>query len=191
MSPSQRAAEEVLRLFRERGASQYGGEAVSQIEHGLQAATLAEREGATPTLIAAALLHDLGHLLHDLDDDAPERGVDDHHEDLGARWLAKRFPPEVVVPVRLHVAAKRYLCATEPDYFAGLSQPSVISLKLQGGPMTEAEARAFEADPHHKAAVSLRRWDDTAKDPLMETPPLEHFMALVRMAAQSFDGVAS
>src|SRR5579871_1803106 len=135
---------EIDRLFRERGRSRYGGEAVTQLEHALQAAALAEQEGARPALIAAALLHDVGHLLHDLPDDAPERDVDDRHESLAARWLAGRFGPEVVDPVRLHVAAKRYLCATAPGYLDGLSPPSLHSLELQGGPMSPGQARRFE-----------------------------------------------
>src|SRR5262245_38387505 len=103
--------DEVLALFRQRGGSQYGGEAVTQLEHARQAATFAEREGAAPALIAAALVHDVGHLLHELPDDAPDRGVDDRHETLAAAWLAQRFRPATVAPVAMHVAAKRYLCA--------------------------------------------------------------------------------
>lgn len=176
-------AREVLRLFREKGGSQYGGEAVSQLEHALEAAWFAEREGAPATAIVAALLHDVGHLLHDLPDDAPERGMDDLHEERAARWLARRFPDEVVAPVRLHVAAKRYLCATEPDYLATLSPPSVLSLRLQGGPMSAEEIAAFEANPHHAAAVALRRRDDRAKDPALKVPPLDHFVAYLERVA--------
>ncbi|MBI3863262.1 MAG: HD domain-containing protein [Planctomycetia bacterium] len=168
---------EVLTLFRERGGSQYGGEAVSQLEHALQAAYFAEQSGAGSPLIAAALLHDVGHLLHSLPDDAPDQGVDDRHEALAARWLKARFGPEVIEPVRLHVAAKRYLCATDADYTTELSPPSALSLKLQGGPMSDDEAREFAARPFCKAAVALRRWDDAAKVPEMKTPPLEHFAA--------------
>ncbi len=166
---------EVLRLFREHGDSEYGGEAVTQLEHALQAAVRAEKSGADSSLIAAALLHDVGHLLHNLPDDAPDQGVDDRHEELGGRWLESRFGPAVTEPVRLHVAAKRYLCAVEPGYFSELSRPSVISLELQGGPMSEEEAEAFEANPHYREAVSLRRWDDEAKVVGEQTPPLEAF----------------
>ncbi|MFT3920922.1 MAG: HD domain-containing protein [Myxococcales bacterium] len=113
----QPTTEEVLELFRRHGNSQYGGEAVTQLEHALQAATFAEREGALPALVAAALLHDVGHLLHDLPDDVPDQGVDDRHETLAAAWLAKRFRPPVVAPVAMHVAAKRYLCSVDPAYF--------------------------------------------------------------------------
>ena len=169
----------ILDLFRRKGASGYGGEAVTQEQHALQAATFAERDGADPALIVAALLHDVGHLLHDLPEDAPEHGVDDDHEDLAAQWLAGRFVNEVVAPVSMHVEAKRYLCAVEPEYLAILSIPSLTSLALQGGPMSPGEVRKFESRPHHQAAVRLRRWDDEAKDPELETPPIEHFAPLI------------
>lgn len=169
------STEEVLRLFRARGGSRYGGESVSQLAHALQAAQRAEAEGATPALIAAALLHDVGHLLHDLADDAPDQGVDDVHENLGAAWLAARFGSEVVQPVALHVAAKRYLCAVDDQYFGQLSPPSVQSLKLQGGRMSADEVRQFEQGPFFQDAARLRRWDDAAKVPGQITPKPEHF----------------
>lgn len=172
-------AEEIQRLFAAHGHSQYGGEAVSQQEHALQAALLAEREQAQPELIIAALLHDVGHLLHELPDDAPDRGIDDRHETLAAHWLAKRFGPEVVEPARLHVAAKRYLCATDAAYCRELSYPSALSLKLQGGPMTPDEVREFESQPHFESAVRLRRWDDAAKLAGLETPDVGHYMKYV------------
>ncbi|MEO1496215.1 MAG: phosphonate degradation HD-domain oxygenase [Planctomycetota bacterium] len=180
------SAAEIYRLFEVRGASLYGGEGVTQLEHGLQAAMLAEQEGADPALIVAALLHDVGHLLHDLPDDAPDNGVDDVHEALGADWLRSRFPPEVLEPVQQHVASKRYLCATEQGYWDALSEPSKVSLELQGGPMNAAEVDAFEQGEHFEACVRLRRWDDLAKVVGLETPPLEHFMTLVdRVALRS------
>ncbi|HVX10301.1 MAG TPA: HD domain-containing protein [Pirellulales bacterium] len=172
-------AEEIVGLFAARGDSQYGGEAVSQQEHALQAAMFAERENADGALIVAALLHDVGHLLHDLPDDAPEQGTDDRHEVLAAHWLAKRFGPEVVEPARLHVTAKRYLCAVDGSYQRELSAPSVLSLKLQGGPMTPEEVREFESQPHFEAAVRLRRWDDAAKIVGLATPDVRHFMRYV------------
>ncbi len=153
----------VIALFAMHGSSEYGGEAVTQEEHALQCAELAAADGAPATLIAAALLHDIGHLLHDLPADAPERGIDDLHEALGGRWLESRFVPAVTEPVRLHVAAKRYLCATEPAYEAALSEPSRISLGLQGGPFTPDEIMAFETNPFWRDALRLRRWDDTGK----------------------------
>lgn len=174
---------EVLQLFREHGGSRYGGEDVSQLEHALQAAFFAEQEGAPATLIAAALLHDVGHLLHDLPADAPDQGIDDRHEKLGARWLVGRFGPAVCEPVKLHVVAKRYLCATEPEYFSLLSPPSIQSLALQGGPMTADESRQFEQHPFYREAVQLRRWDDRAKIENLVTPYIEHFAAHLDQAA--------
>lgn len=173
---------EIIELFRRAGDSQYGHEAVSQREHALQAAHLAERSGADASLITAALLHDLGHLLHHLPDDAPERGIDDRHERLAAGWLARRFGPAVVEPVRLHVAAKRFLCTVEPKYRDRLSVPSLRSYELQGGPMTPAEVAEFRAHPQHQAALALRRWDDEAKVPQLPAPPLEHFAAYIEQA---------
>lgn len=166
----------ILDKFRNRGHSNYGGEAITQLEHALQAATLAEQAGAAPALIAASLLHDVGHLLHDLPEDAPDDGLDDEHEQLGAAWLYEHFQPALVEPVRLHVAAKRYLCAVDPVYASQLSGPSMQSLVLQGGPMTPAQARHFEEHPHFRAAIDLRRWDEAAKIPHQPTPPLEHFV---------------
>jgi phosphonate degradation associated HDIG domain protein len=168
--------EHVLECFRRRGSSNYGKEAITQLEHALQAAAAAKEAGATPQLTVAALLHDVGHLLHDLPEDAPDHDIDDRHEQLGAEWLAEYFAPEVVEPVRLHVAAKRYLCAADPEYFAKLSEPSIQSLKLQGGPMTLAQAEHFAKHPHHTAAVALRHWDEAAKVPGLPTPPLEHYI---------------
>ncbi len=136
---------------------------MTQEEHALQCAELAIAADAPDTLIAAALLHDIGHLLHDLPSDAPERGIDDLHEALGGRWLETRFVAAVTEPVRLHVDAKRYLCAMEPAYEAALSEPSRVSLALQGGPFTQVEVAAFEENPFWQDALRLRRWDDTGK----------------------------
>jgi [1-hydroxy-2-(trimethylamino)ethyl]phosphonate dioxygenase len=179
----------VIQLFQRRGSSQYGGEAVSQQEHALQAAYFAEKAGVGSSLITAALLHDVGHLLHHLDDDAPERGIDDQHETLAAQWLLRRFGPDVVEPVRLHVAAKRFLCATEPSYLAQLSPASLVSLRLQGGVMSDEEITEFRANPFYEAAVALRRWDDFAKQPQLVTPPIEHYARhLDRVAKSDFEG---
>jgi phosphonate degradation associated HDIG domain protein len=176
------AVEAIRSLFAERGDSDYGGEAVSQREHALQAAALARREGAGAALITAALLHDVGHLLHNLPEDAPDRGVDDTHEALAARWLSRWFGPEVIEPVRLHVDAKRYLCAVEPGYLQRLSEPSVVSLRLQGGPMSADEVRAFRESPHLADAVALRRWDDEAKDPELVVPDFEFYAPIIEEA---------
>ncbi len=170
-------------LLAARGQAEYHGEAVSQAEHALQSAALAEAEGVPDELVAAALLHDVGHLLHGLGEDAAERGRDDRHEEIGYAWLTRWFGPGVAEPVRLHVAAKRYLCATDPGYLARLSPASQLSLKLQGGPFTAAEVAAFERHPHHAAAVRLRAWDDAAKVPGLRVPALDHYRTrLARLA---------
>jgi phosphonate degradation associated HDIG domain protein len=163
------------RLFQERGQEAYLGEAVSQLEHALQSAWAAEKAGADSSLIVSALLHDLGHLLHNLPEDCATHGIDDRHEGLGARWVERWFGPAVSEPIRLHVAAKRYLCAVEPSYHDGLSEASQRSLKLQGGTMMPAEVEAFRQNVHAEAAVALRRWDDEAKVPGLATPDLDHF----------------
>ena len=172
----QQLTDRISELFRRRGDSLYGGEGVTQLEHALQAAALAEQSGADDALILAALLHDVGHLLHDLPDDAPDAGIDDRHERLGDRWLSKHFTPAVCTPVRRHVDAKRYLCAVDREYQASLSPPSLQSLALQGGPFTADEVREFESAPFFRECVELRRWDDLAKIPALETPPLSHFL---------------
>lgn len=169
----------ILGLFRDRGGSEYGGEAVNQEEHALQAAACALAEAADDALVAAALLHDIGHMLHDLPDDAPEEGIDDHHENSGARFVETHFGPEVSEPVRLHVAAKRYLTAVEPDYMAKLSEPSITSLMLQGGPMSAEEQEAFRRNPHWEAAIRLRRYDELAKVPGAKTPSVADFAPLL------------
>ena len=157
----------------------YGLSAVNQREHALQAAFLAERAGHSDAMVAACLLHDIGHMVHDLGENPAEQGVDDLHEESGHTCLESMFGPEVTEPVRLHVAAKRYLCATETDYFAKLSKDSVLSLSLQGGPMSAAEVTAFDALPQAKAAVQLRRFDEQAKVKGLTTPPVAHFMPSV------------
>ena len=165
--------EEILRLFRARGHDAYLGEPVSQAEHALQAAQLARLDDAPDELVVAALLHDVGHLLHDLGEDVADRGIDARHERSGGSWLARNFGPEVAEPARLHVDAKRYLCAVESAYLDALSPASKQSLALQGGPMSPEEIRKFEANPYHLEAVRLRRWDDEAKVPGLEVPGLE------------------
>jgi gamma-butyrobetaine dioxygenase len=173
--------EAVRRLFNAQGCNAYLGEPVSQTDHALQTAHLAEEAGAGDELVVAALLHDVGHLLHGRPEDLADQGTDGLHEAAGATWLAWHFGPAVVDPVRLHVAAKRYLCAIDPVYRDHLSPASQRSLELQGGPMGDAEIEAFERERHYQDAVELRRWDDAAKTPGLEVPGFEHYTA--RLAA--------
>lgn len=169
-------------LFAERGAAEYHGEAVSQMEHALQSADLAEQAEADSELITAALLHDIGHLLHAHGETAATQGIDDQHETLGERFLRLHFGPGVTEPVRLHVPAKRYLCHVDPTYLAMLSPASRQSLHIQGGPMTAAEAEAFAREPYAEAAIALRHWDDTAKVVGRPTPTLAHFRPYLEAA---------
>src|SRR4051812_37980778 len=156
---------DIFEIFRQAGDQAYFGEDVSPAEHALQTAMLAEESNAPPTLVAAALPHDIGHLLHSLDENAADAGIDNQHESLGARWLADRFPEDVCAPIRLHVAAKRYLCAVDPSYANRLSEASKQSLALQGGPLSQDQAARFILGRFGPDAVLLRRWDDRAKVP--------------------------
>ncbi|HEY1427003.1 MAG TPA: metal-dependent phosphohydrolase [Caulobacteraceae bacterium] len=178
------AVDEVMALFGRRGLERYG-EHVTQLDHALQCASLAVEDGAPTSLIAAALLHDYGHLIDDRGHMAERDGLDGQHEAVGAAALAAWFGPEVTQPIALHVEAKRYLCATEPDYFEALSPASQLSLELQGGPFTPAEAAAFAARPFAAEAVRLRRWDDWAKalEPARRRS-LESFRAVLVEAAR-------
>ena len=169
----------IAALFSGEGGAEYLGEPVTQAQHMLQAAALAERDGAAPALIAAALLHDVGHFTGAVHGRDLMAGRDNRHSHQGADWLAAWFGPEVTEPVRLHVAAKRYLCAVEPDYFAKLSEASVYTLSVQGGPMSEQEVAEFEAGPHCSDAVRLRRWDEAAKEPDADDPGFEHYRGLL------------
>ncbi len=167
-------------LFASEGAAAYLGEPVTQAGHMLQAAALAERGGAARPLVAAALLHDVGHFTGTVSGQDLMRGTDNRHGDQGAAWLARWFGPAVTEPVRLHVAAKRYLCATEPGYFALLSEASRYTLSVQGGPMLGEELAAFQREPYAADACRVRRWDDLAKDPAVQPPPFSHFASLLR-----------
>lgn len=176
----------ILQLFNDKGHSEYGGESVTQLEHALQAATLARENNASNQLITAALLHDIGHLLHDLPNDAPLKGIDDVHENKAAIFLRKYFPEAVTEPVRLHVMAKRYLSSTEETYYSLLSEPSKQSLVLQGGLMSEAEVSAFEQNPFFSDAVMLRKWDDQAKVQELATAPVEDFEENIAVSLRSY-----
>jgi phosphonate degradation associated HDIG domain protein len=167
-------------VFADRGAEEYLGEPVSMAEHMLQGALLAEREGASDELVAAALLHDVGHFTSSFGTYSPEDTEDRHHDDEGARLIEPFFPPVVVECVRLHVAAKRYLCATDPAYFGKLSSASVHTLSLQGGPMTADEVAAFRRNPFYTYAVRVRLWDENGKWPGVETPSFSHYSPLLQ-----------
>jgi gamma-butyrobetaine dioxygenase len=168
--------EAIAELFAGPGARDYMGEPVTIGIHMRQAGALAEAAGAEQPLVAAALLHDLGHLRQE---------PDSRHGDAGAQWLSQWFGPAVTEPVRLHVAAKRYLCASEPGYYGRLSAESVRTLAVQGGPMTADQVAAFEALPFARDAVAVRRWDDEAKDPAVTPPEFSHFEALLKTLARS------
>ncbi len=185
ISPTDRIAE----LFAREGMRSYLGEQVSIAVHMLQTGALAEKTGAADAIVAAALLHDVGHF--EAVSPRPTRArqleeQDFRHQDSGADWLAQWFSTEVTEPVRLHVLAKRYLCAVERTYLARLSPASVHTLALQGGPLTPAEVGEFERMPHAQAAVNVRRWDDQAKDPGVATPAFEHFRGLLSQLATTF-----
>jgi predicted HD phosphohydrolase len=163
--------DEIYRVFKAKGHRSYGEE-VTELQHALQCATFAQQAGEPPEVVVASLLHDYGHLLHDLGEDVADRGIDARHERVGAHRLEKWFGPEVVEPIRMHADSKRYLCWKE-------SAASKQSLALQGGPMEEPEARAFEKHPQFDRAIRVRRFDDQGKVPDMKTPCLEDFRPLV------------
>ena len=161
----------IAELFAGPGARDYLGEAVTIGEHMRQAGALAEAAEAAAPLVAAALLHDIGHLRSE---------TDARHGPAGGQWLSQWFGPAVTEPVRLHVAAKRYLCAAEPGYSGLLSAESVRTLARQGGPMTPDQVTAFEALPYARDAVAVRRWDDEAKDPAASPPAFGYYKSLLR-----------
>ena len=177
--------ESLLDLLATKGSAQYGREAVSQLEHALQSAQLAENEGAAPPLVAAALLHDLGHLLYKHDKTGFGQDRDDRHEQVAGGILSKLFGPEVAEPVRLHVDAKRWLCARAEGYFETLSPASVRSLELQGGAFAPEQADAFLMRPYAIEAIQLRRWDDRAKVPGCVTRPIGAYADLLRGLARA------
>ena len=164
-------------LFARHGGSQYSGEPVTQLEHALQTAHIAEQSGADDALITACLLHDLGHLLNDQGETPTLRAIDDTHQYFALPFLRGLFPDAVLDPIKLHVDAKRYLCHANPAYFDKLSDDSKRSLALQGGVFGAEQARGFMSQPGARDAVMLRQWDDLAKQAELATPSLAHFMA--------------
>ena len=178
---------ELEALYAERGTRRYGLNSISQLEHALQGAALSASAGDTDALVVATLLHDIGHMIHGLGESPAKRGIDDRHEVLAADFLARRFGPDVTEPIRLHVAAKRYLCAVEPAYATRLSPDSVRSLALQGGPMSTEEIRDFEAKEYWRDAVKLRRYDEGAKVPGLDVPQFASYAPRIAAASQGRD----
>lgn len=174
-------------IFARRGAEAYLGEDVTMSQHMLQCARLAEMAEAGDQLIAAALLHDIGHFTNEFPDDALAKGIDNQHDAAGAHILQAAFPTSVVNCVRHHVAAKRYLCATDPSYFGRLSSASVHTLKLQGGPMDRAETAAFSQLPNLSSILQVRFWDESAKDPDIKTPDFDHYAPLLQNIVEAND----
>ena len=178
-------------IFERRGAEAYLGEPVTVSEHMLQSAWLAEQENAEDELVAAALLHDIGHFTSEFGTYSPDDVEDKHHDEAGGDVLAPYFSPVVVACVRMHVAAKRYLCATDPTYFSKLSPASVHTLSLQGGPMTNEEVGAFRGDPLHNEAVRVRLWDEGGKIAGMRTRSFRDYLPLLeRVVRRHADGQA-
>lgn len=174
---------EVERLFNKWGSDNYS-ESVSQLAHAEQCAALAVAGGHNDDLVAASLLHDIGHLLVlDTREGRALLDADDEHEAAGARFVARFLGTRVAAPIALHVAAKRFLCATEPEYMAILSPASIASLHVQGGVMSPDEVERFERLPHCEAAVLLRRWDDEAKVRDLPVAPFESYLHLIERLA--------
>ena len=176
-------------LFARLGDRAYAGEPVTQLEHALQSGLLAEEAGAGDALVTAAFLHDIGHLINDQGESPTLRGIDDRHEYVALPRLRHLFADEVLQPIRLHVEAKRYLCArgdgrlSGAAYLAALSADSRRSLQLQGGVFTDSEAEDFIAQPQAAEALRVRQWDDAAKVQGRTTPPLAHYLAIARRLA--------
>jgi len=174
---------DIEKLFRDHGHIAYSGEGVTQLEHALQCAQLAEAEDALPELVTAALLHDLGHLLNLQGETPTGRGIDDQHQYFAIPFVRGLFPPAVIEAIRLHVDAKRALCFLEPEYFESLSEDSRRSLSLQGGIFSRAQSDAFLARPFAGNAVRVRRWDDRAKLAGAATPPIGHYLEIAARCA--------
>lgn len=175
-----RSAWDVIQdIYEYKASGRYGLSQLNQYAHAVQAADLARKAGSSDALVLAALMHDIGHMIHNLGDHPAAAGIDDCHEERGAMWLTQFFGPDVTEPVRLHVAAKRYLCATERGYMKKLSEDSMESLLIQGGPMSHMELAIFESLPFFHDAVQLRRFDEMAKDPKGPQPGFSEFEGLI------------
>jgi len=177
-------------IFERRGGEEYLGEPVTMGEHMLQGATIAEQDGQPEEIIVAALLHDIGHFTSEFGTFMMDDTEDRHHEDAGAAVLERFFPKIVTDCCRYHVAAKRYLCATRPDYFSRLSAASVHSLNLQGGAMTPDEVAAFERNPNLEDIITVRYLDEAGKKAGMNTPDFWHFAPMVQNLVDKHMGVS-
>jgi [1-hydroxy-2-(trimethylamino)ethyl]phosphonate dioxygenase len=178
-------------IFERRGGEEYLGEPVTMAEHMLQGAHIAEQQGESEDIIVATLLHDIGHFTSEFGTFSMEDTHDKHHEEAGAEILEEFFPSIVTDCVRYHVAAKRYICATDPAYFGQLSEASIHSLKLQGGPMNAAEIAEFEKNPNAKEIVKVRYLDDAGKIAGMETPGFSYYAPMVQRVVDAHCGQGS
>jgi len=172
-------------IFLRRGAESYLGEQVTMAQHMLQAAQCAEEAGADNSQIVAALLHDIGHYKNEIPESSLARGINNFHEEAGANFLEDYFPASVVEPIRQHVAAKRYLCAVDSNYFNLLSSASIHTLNLQGGAMSDKEVKEFEKNKYLEQCINLRYWDDQGKDPEKNYPSFSYYRALIDSLVKS------
>jgi [1-hydroxy-2-(trimethylamino)ethyl]phosphonate dioxygenase len=177
--------EDLIDLLNARGGTAYFGEPVSILEHSLQAAYCAHLADAGAATISAALLHDIGHMLHGLDEGIAGRGQDGMHEEVAAVYLSRWFGEDVTTPIRLHVPAKRFLCWQDPEYLRQLSPASIESLTLQGGPMNDAQAADFLTNPFADSAIALRHWDDEAKIPGLSVPDAAYYLPMLHASARN------
>lgn len=170
-------------IFERRGSEEYLGEPVTMAQHMLQGAVLAQKDGCREEIVVAALLHDIGHFTSEFGMFSMQDTADKFHQDAGAEVLQDFFPSLVVDCVRYHVAAKRYLCATDPDYLGKLSSASVHSLELQGGPMNKNEVMDFARNPNLNDIIVVRYLDDAGKSATMKTPPFSHYAPMIQRVA--------
>ncbi|MES0808497.1 HD domain-containing protein [Roseibium sp. SCPC15] len=173
-------------IFERCGDEEYLGEPVTMAQHMLQGATIAEQNGLDEEIIVGALLHDIGHFTSEFGTFTMDDTEDRYHEEAGAKVLSAFFPSVIVDCVKYHVAAKRYLCATKPDYFKRLSEASVHSLNLQGGPMNDEEVAKFEKNPNLKKIIQVRYLDEAGKQADMETPDFWHFAPMVQRIVDKY-----
>jgi phosphonate degradation associated HDIG domain protein len=178
---AEKVTNEIMDLYAGYGGNEYAGEKVTQLEHMVQAAQLAEEQGFDEEVILAAFLHDIGHISEAAkgDNEMDGFGIKDH-EELGAEFLKEKgFSKKIVRLVESHVEAKRYLTATDPAYYAELSEASKRTLEFQGGPMTREEAEAFQQYPLFPLIIQMRKWDELAKIEHKPLPNLDHYRSMI------------